>query len=75
MDCNINYVDKYNNTALIWSCYNNLDNVALKLLERKDCNIRYSSSSPYGDEIPAVTILKDEITQTKTRLKTFYNKI
>ncbi len=43
--CNIGQIDKYGNTALIWSCFNCLEKVVLKILELHnefniECNIR-----------------------------------
>jgi ankyrin repeat protein len=39
-ECNIDFIDNDNNTALTWACYNKLDKVALNILEYpKECNI------------------------------------
>ncbi len=38
-DINVNYVDKYGQTALIWACINGIESVAFKLLEKEGINI------------------------------------
>jgi hypothetical protein len=45
--CHVNQVNRQGYTSLNWACYNNMTEVALKLLEREDINVNQITTTGY----------------------------